>query len=160
MTIEKLSDTMHRLTGANGKQITLVGTAHVSSDSVAEVTRTIEELQPDRICVELDTGRYQSKQGNQSWENLNIKSVLRENKGFLLIANMALSSYQKKLGTQLGVSPGDDILKAATMATERGIPLSFCDREIQVTFKRALRLSNFWNKIKLISTLLSAMFFN
>ncbi len=158
MTIERMSETVQQLTCADGKVITLIGTAHVSQDSVDEVNQLIDEIEPDRICVELDTGRYKSKTEPQGWESLDIKSVLKENKGFLLLANMALSSYQKKLGTQLGVSPGDEIMRAAEIATERNIPLSFCDREIQTTFKRAWRLSNGWNKIKLISSLLTAVF--
>jgi len=158
VTIEKISDTVQRLVCANGKEITLVGTAHVSQDSVDEVARIIDEVSPDRICVELDAGRYTSKTEPQGWENLDLKSVIKENKGFLMLANMALSSYQKKLGNQMGVSPGDEIMGAATLATDRAIPLSFCDREIQVTFKRAWRLSNGWNKIKLISSLLTAVF--
>ena len=158
MTIERISDTRQRLICANGKQITLIGTAHVSQDSVDEVTAAIEEVQPDRVCVELDTGRYRSKTENQGWENLNIKTILKENKGFLLLANMALSSYQKRLGQQTGVAPGDEIMKAASLANEKQIPVSFCDREIQITFKRAWRLSNFWNKMKLISALISAIF--
>jgi pheromone shutdown-related protein TraB len=149
---------MQRLVCADGKEITLIGTAHVSQDSVDEVARTIDEIGPDRICVELDEGRYRSRTEVQGWENLNIKTILKENKGFLMLANMALSSYQKKLGTQMGVSPGDEIMRAANLATERNIPLSLCDREIQVTFKRAWRLSNMWNKLKLISSLLTAVF--
>jgi pheromone shutdown-related protein TraB len=149
---------VQRLTCKNGKEITLVGTAHVSQDSVDEVARIIDEVGPDRICVELDAGRYTSKTEPQSWENLDIKSVMKENKGFLLLANMALSSYQKRLGLQMGVSPGDEIMRAAELAKERDIPLSFCDREIQITFKRAWRLSNAWNKLKLISSLLTAVF--
>ncbi len=160
MTIERISDTMQRITCANGKEITLIGTAHVSQDSVDEVAKAIDEIGPDRICVELDIGRYKSKTEPQGWESLNIKTILKENKGFLMLANMALSSYQKKLGEQMGVSPGDEIMRAAQLATERDIPLSFCDREIQVTFKRAWRLSNGWNKIKLISSLLTAVFSN
>ncbi|PKL27387.1 MAG: TraB family protein [Spirochaetae bacterium HGW-Spirochaetae-2] len=156
--MERISDTMQRLVCADGKEITLIGTAHVSQDSVDEVARTIDEIGPDRICVELDEGRYRSRTEVQGWENLNIKTILKENKGFLMLANMALSSYQKKLGTQMGVSPGDEIMRAANLATERNIPLSLCDREIQVTFKRAWRLSNMWNKLKLISSLLTAVF--
>ncbi len=151
---------MQKITFEDSRAITLIGTAHVSQDSVDEVITTIGEINPDRICVELDEGRYNSKTESKSWENLNLKTIFKEGKGFLLLANMALSSYQKKLGEQIGVSPGNEILSAAELALEKGIPLSFCDREIQITFKRAWRLSNGWNKIKLISSLLSAVFFN
>lgn len=160
MVVERLSDTVQRLTCSDGKIITLIGTAHVSQQSVDEVVAVIDDINPDRICVELDEGRYRSKTEKQNWENLNIKTILKENKGFLLLANMALSSYQKRLGTQLGVSPGDEIMKAAQIAEEREIPLSLCDREIQITFKRAWRLSNPWNKSKLIASLLAAVFSN
>ncbi len=160
MTVEKISDTLQRIVFDDKRVVTLIGTAHVSQDSVEEVTNAIEEIAPDRICVELDEGRMKSKTESQSWENLNLKTIFKEGKGFLLLANMALSSYQKRLGEQIGVSPGDEIMSAAELAEEKGIPLSFVDREIQVTFKRAWRLSGGWNKIKLISSLLSAVFFD
>lgn len=158
MKSEKLTDTQHRLICADGKEIILIGTAHVSHDSVNEVQQVIDEFLPDEICVELDNGRYRSKTEEKGWENLDIKSVLKQNKGFLLLANLALSSYQKKLGDKMGISPGDEIMKAAEIATERGIPLTLCDREIQTTFLRAWRLSSLWNKTKLISSLLTAAF--
>ncbi|NCB00936.1 MAG: TraB/GumN family protein [Spirochaetia bacterium] len=156
--MEKLTDTQHRLVCADGKEIILIGTAHVSHDSVDEVQQVIDEFLPDEICVELDNGRYRSKTEEKGWENLDIKSVLKQNKGFLLLANLALSSYQKKLGNKMGISPGDEIMKAAEIATERNIPLTLCDREIQTTFIRAWRLSSLWNKTKLISSLLTAAF--
>jgi pheromone shutdown-related protein TraB len=160
VTVEKVSDTLQRIVFDNSRVITLIGTAHVSKESIDEVMSAIEEIGPDRICVELDEGRYKSKTESQSWENLNLKTIFKEGKGFLLLANMALSSYQKRLGAQIGVSPGDEIMGAAELAVEKGIPLSFSDREIQVTFKRAWRLSSGWNKIKLISSLLGAVFFD
>ncbi len=158
MTVTQISSTIHKLSFDSGKEIHLIGTAHVSQESVDEVTNAIDTLKPDTICVELDEGRYRSKTEKQGWGNLNLKNVIKENKGFLLLANMALSSYQKKLGAQLGVSPGDEIMKAAELAVERDIPLVLCDREIQITFKRAWGLSNLWNKTKLIGALLSAVF--
>ncbi len=158
MKSEKLTDTQHHLICADGKEIILIGTAHVSHDSVNEVQQVIDEFLPDEICVELDNGRYRSKTEEKGWENLDIKSVLKQNKGFLLLANLALSSYQKKLGDKIGISPGDEIMRAAEIATERNIPLTLCDREIQTTFLRAWRLSSLWNKTKLISSLLTAAF--
>ena len=158
MIVEKRTDTQHKITCADGKEILLIGTAHVSAESVDEVEQVIDETTPDMICIELDEGRYRSKTEKKGWENLDIKQVLKQNKGFLLLANLALSSYQKKLGDKMGISPGDEIMKGAEIAIERDIPLELCDREIEVTFKRAWRLSNWWNKAKLISSLLTAAF--
>ncbi len=160
MTDEKMSDTFHRLTLANGKQILLVGTAHVSKESVDEVEQVIETEQPDHICLELDAGRMKNKEDQSAWSNMDVKKVIKENKGFLLVANMALASFQKRMGDQSGSAPGQEILSAARLAKEKGIPFSLCDREIQVTLSRAWRKSNLWNKAKLIATIISAVFSN
>ncbi|HKM08764.1 MAG TPA: TraB/GumN family protein [Sphaerochaeta sp.] len=160
MIAEKLSDTFHRLTFSDGRQIILVGTAHVSKESVDEVSGYIDSEEPDHICLELDDGRFKNKEEKSSWSNMNIKKVLKEGKGFLLVANMALASFQKRMGNQTDSAPGEEILGAARIAKERGIPYSLCDRDIQITFKRAWRLSNLWNKAKLIATIISAVFSN
>ena len=155
MTIEKLSDTRIRLTLEDGKEILLVGTAHVSLQSVDEVTLSIESEEPDHICLELDDGRMKNKEQENSWSNMDVKKVIKEGKAFLLVANMALASFQKRMGDSSGTAPGEEILSAARIAKEKGIPYSLCDRDIQTTFKRAWRMSNLWNKSKLIATIIS-----
>ena len=42
----------------NGKEITIIGTAHISSDSVEEVKQALIEIQPDTVAIELDDERY------------------------------------------------------------------------------------------------------
>lgn len=158
MQIEKISDTYHRITFDNGNKLFLVGTAHVSKDSVKEVETIINEENPDRICIELDDGRMKSKSDQKNWETMDIRKVLKEGKGFLLLANTALASFQKRMGAKTGANPGDEILGAAKLAKEKDIPLSLCDREIQTTFKRAWAKSSLWNKSKLLATLISAAF--
>ena len=87
-----------------------------------------------------------------------IRKVFKEKKGFLLLANTALASFQRRLGAQTGANPGDEILGAAKLAEEKGIPVSLCDRDIQTTFRRAWAKSSLWNKCKLLGTLISAAF--
>ena len=158
MINEKLGENIHRLTFNDGRKITLVGTAHVSKESVDDVRKTIDDEHPDRICLELDDGRFKSKTDESKWSDMDIKKVFKENKGFLMIANMALASFQKRMGDQTGSAPGQEILSAAQVAKEKDIPFSLCDREIQVTLKRAWRKSNLWNKAKLIGSLISSVF--
>lgn len=95
MTTEKISDTYHILTFDNGDVIHLVGTAHVSKNSAEEVREIIEKENPDRVCIELDDGRMKSKTKDASYENMDIKKIFKEGKGFLLLANTALASFQK-----------------------------------------------------------------
>ena len=160
MTTTKVSDTYHVITFDNGDTIHLVGTAHVSKNSAEEVKEIIEAQSPDRVCIELDDGRMKSKTKDSSYENMDIKKIFKEGKGFLLLANTALASFQKRMGAQTGTDPGAEILGAAKLAQEKGIPVSLCDREIQITFRRAWGKSSFWNKCKLLATLISASFSN
>ena len=52
-----------------GRKIVLVGTAHVSDDSVKEVFSVIEQENPDRVCIELDTGRYETLTKKSKWQD-------------------------------------------------------------------------------------------
>ena len=158
MVTEKISDTYHVIRFEDGRTIHLVGTAHVSNDSVLEVKSIIEEQHPDRVCLELDDGRMKSKTQDKSWESMDIKKIFKEGKGFLLLANTALASFQKRMGAQTGADPGAEIIGAAKLAQEMDIPISLCDREIQITFRRAWAKSSLWNKCKLLATLVSAAF--
>jgi pheromone shutdown protein TraB len=90
----------------NNREITLIGTAHVSRESINEVNRVIRETKPDVVCVELDQGRYNSISQKENWEKLDVAKVFKEGKGFLLIANLVLSGFQRRLGNELGVKPG------------------------------------------------------
>ncbi len=140
------------------REFILVGTAHVSSRSVEEVREVILAEEPDRVCVEIDETRFNSLMKKQSWQNLNIGQVLRERKGFLLLANLVLSSFQRRLGLEMGVSPGEEMLTAVKICKEQGIAFSLCDRDIQVTLRRAWSLSSFWGKNKMLAAMLSSIF--
>ncbi|MCX7026570.1 MAG: TraB/GumN family protein [Spirochaetes bacterium] len=143
-----------------GRSVTLVGTAHISLESVGEVSELIEREKPGRVCVEIDANRYQSMTQGSHWESLDLGKVLREGKGFFLLANLTLSGFQKRMGEGIGAKPGEEMLAAVRAAEAGGIPWSFCDRDIQVTLKRAWARSNFWNKTKLLSSLVGSAFSN
>ena len=140
------------------RQFILVGTAHVSKQSIEEVREVILRESPDRVCIEIDESRYNSLVKKQHWQNLNIGQVLREKKGFLLLANLVLSSFQRRLGLEIGVSPGQEMLTAVQVCQDQGIAFSFCDRDIQVTLRRAWSRSSFWGKNKMLAAMLSSIF--
>ncbi len=142
------------------RSIVLVGTAHISPESIGEVSDLIREERPSRVCVEIDSGRYTSMSEGQGWANLDIGKILREGKGFLLMANLALSGFQRRMGEGVGVRPGDEMLAAVKAAEDCGIPFDFCDREVQLTLKRAWAKSGLWNKAKLIASLGESAFSN
>jgi pheromone shutdown-related protein TraB len=154
-----MSQTVRRVALRN-KTVVLAGTAHISRESIDEVRALIAAERPDRVCVEIDEGRWRSMSEGRNWEGLDIGKVLREGRGFLLMANLALAGFQRRMGADVGVKPGEEMIAAVRSAIEAGIPYSFCDRDVQVTLKRAWAKSNLWNKSKLFAALMESSFFS
>jgi len=152
-----MSDLIRRI-NVNDREIILVGTAHVSIESIAEVENTIRTEMPDCVCVELDEGRYAAMMEKNRWESLDIIKVLKEKKGFLLLANLVLASFQKRMGLNVGVKPGDEMKAAIDIARELNIPTEMVDRPIQVTLKRAWAQNGYTGKSKILASLLAAAF--
>ncbi len=140
------------------KEIVLVGTAHISQESVDTVVRTIDEVIPDTVCVELDTQRYQSLINNKGWESLNLKEIIKKKQIPFLLANLALSSYQKRMGLHTGVKPGAELAAAAQTAEEREMEVELIDRNIRTTLLRVWRKTSLWNKTKVIASLFGSLF--
>lgn len=140
------------------REIFLVGTAHVSKESVELVKRVIASEMPDCVCVELDPKRYKALSGRKRWESLDLKEIIRKKQLSTLLVNLVLSSYQKKLGMQLGVVPGSELLEATREAEKHAIPVSLCDRDVRVTLRRAWHETSFLKKGYLLATLLVSMF--
>jgi len=142
----------------DGKEIFLVGTAHVSQGSIDLVREVIATEKPDCVCVELDEKRYKALSGRKRWESLDLKEIIRKKQLSTLLVNLILSSYQKKLGMQLGVMPGAELLEATREADKHSIPISLCDRDVRVTLRRAWHNTSFLKKGYLLATLLVSLF--
>ena len=140
------------------KEIILIGTAHISQDSVETVIRTIDEITPDTVCVELDTQRYQSLINKKGWESLNLKELIKKKQVPFLLSNLALSSYQKRMGLQTGVKPGAELAAAAQTAEEKGMEVKLVDRNIRITLLRVWRKTGLWNKMKVMASLFGSLF--
>jgi len=152
-----MSQTQKRLE-LNGRVITLIGTAHVSKESIDEVEKTIKEINPDCVGIELDEKRAESIQNSERFSQLDIVQVLKKHQGFLLLANLILASFQRRMGLNVGVKPGDEMLAAMNVAKEMNIPAVMVDRPIQITLKRAWAKNSFWGKCKLLAALLTSAF--
>ena len=140
------------------KKILLVGTAHISQSSVDEVNKVIEQEQPDTVCVELCESRHQAMVDKDQWKNTDIFKVVREGKSFLLLSNLIMTAFQKRLGSQLGVQPGAEML-AAIQASERiNAELQLVDRDVKITLQRTWRGMPFWGRMKVFSQLLASLF--
>lgn len=142
----------------NGRQIILVGTAHVSRESADLVRQVIETEKPDCVCVELDEKRYEALAKRKRWEILDLKEIIRKKQLSTLLVIMVMASYQKKLGDQLGVLPGTELLEATKTAEKLETPVALCDRDVRVTMRRAWNATSFFKKSYLLASLFAGMF--
>jgi pheromone shutdown-related protein TraB len=150
-------DDVHRLR-LGDRELVLIGTAHISQESVDLVREIIAREQPDRVCIELDERRFKALSDKQRWQSLDLREVIRTRQLATLLVNLLLSSYQKRLGGQLGVIPGSELLAAAEAAKELGVPVELCDRDVRVTLRRAWGALSLWRKAELLSGLFAAGF--
>ncbi len=130
----------------------------MSQESADLVRQVIDREEPDCVCVELDAQRFKALSEQRRLDDLDLKEVIRRKQLSPLIVNIILSSYQKRLGGQLGVMPGTEMLEATRIAKELDIPIALCDRDVGVTLGRAWRTTPLLKKFLLLSTLLTSMF--
>ena len=134
----------------NEKVFILVGTAHVSKESTRLVQSVIAEEKPDTVCVELCQSRFQAIQQKDRWQDTDIVKVIREKKSFLLLSNLLLVSFQKRIAKQFDVKPGEEMIAAINAAETTGAQIHLADRDIRTTLSRTWRVMGFWSKIKLV----------
>ena len=142
----------------DGRAFYIVGTAHVSKNSADLVEKTIRERKPDTVCLELCNSRYETLSNPERWKQTDIYSVIKSGRAYVLMAQMALSSFQKKLAEEFGVRPGEEMHRAMQVCHETGAELSLVDREVRITLKRAWANAGFWSLMKILSSLIVSMF--
>lgn len=139
------------------KEFILVGTAHVSKESARLAKSVIEEEKPDTVCVELCPSRFQAIQQKDRWQDTDIVRVIREKKSFLLLSNLLLVSFQKRIAKQFDIQPGAEMITAINTAEAIGAQVHLADRDIRTTLSRTWRVMGFWSKIKLIFQLVMSL---
>ncbi|MCR6546847.1 TraB/GumN family protein [Dehalobacterium formicoaceticum] len=142
----------------DGKELILIGTAHVSRSSAELVKKVIEEEKPDSVCVELDAQRYQTIMEGNKWQDTNIFKIIKEKKSTLLLINLAMSSFQKRLAKQFDIKAGQEMIEGIQAAKEIGAQLVLADRNIQITFSRIWHSLGFWGKVRLMVELIFSIF--
>lgn len=149
METKNNQDPLHKLT-VGDKVITLIGTAHVSQQSVDLVKEVIETQRPDTVCVELCQSRYQTIRQKDSWQNMDIIKVIREKKSFLLLSNLILAAFQKRIAAKLDVRPGQEMIQAIASAETVEASIHLADRDVRTTLSRTWHRMGLWTRLKLI----------
>lgn len=142
----------------DGKELILIGTAHVSRQSAEQVKEVIERERPDSVCIELDAQRYQSVMDNNKWKETDIFKVIKEKKASLLLMNLAISSFQNRLAKQFDIKPGQEMIQGIESAKEVGAELVLADRNIQITFNRIWHNLGLTGKAQLLNGIFFSIF--
>jgi len=147
------SNMIHRLSSEN-KEIILLGTAHVSKESAKLVKDVVEEEKPDTVCVELCESRYKAIREKEMWQDTDIVKVIREKKSFLLLTNLLLASFQKRIAKKFNIKPGQEMIQAIETGEAVGANIHLADRDIRITLSRTWRTMGLWSKLKLFFQLI------
>jgi pheromone shutdown-related protein TraB len=146
------------LISKDGQEIYLIGTAHVSQESVKLVEEVINRVKPDTIAVELCEPRFKALSNPERWKETDLLVVIKEGRAAVLLAQAALSSFQRKLGLKLKVKPGEEMMKAVELSRSMGANLVLADREVRITLRRVWNSLSLWTRSKLISAIVGALF--
>jgi pheromone shutdown-related protein TraB len=155
-----LADQPHAIVERDGVRYTLLGTAHISKTSVDVVRAAIASGDYDTIAVELDPQRAQALTDPDALARLDLVKVLREGKTAVFAANLGLAAYQRRLAEQLDIEPGAELKAALLDARERGLSLHLIDRDVGLTFRRAMQRLGWWGRAKVSGGLMASLFFD
>ncbi len=151
------NNNIHRIQ-KDDREIILIGTAHVSRDSAELVEKVIEEERPDTVCVELCQSRYDAIMRKTAWEEMDILKIIRQKRTSLLLSQLIMASFQKKLAERFKINPGEEMLRAIGKADQIGARIVLADRDIRTTLKRTWRNMRFFRKLRFIFELISSLF--
>lgn len=135
----------------------LVGTAHVSKASAELAEEVIAGVRPDSVAVELCEPRFRSLNEPERWKNTDIFTVIKAGNTHVLVAQLILAAFQKKLGDRLNIRPGEEMMRAVRAADGTGSKVVLADREIKTTLKRTWAALGFWSMMKIVHALLSGL---
>lgn len=144
------------------QSLEIIGTAHVSEKSIEKVKDTIFEKTPDVVAVELDINRYNNlmneRRGIDQKKEFQIKEIIKGDNLTLFLISGFLSYMQRKIGDDVGVKPGSEMLAAVDAANEIGARVALIDRDISITLNRAIKKMSAFEKMKFIYGLIASFF--
>tara|TARA_B100000003_G_scaffold35226_1_gene29373 strand:- start:4728 stop:5888 length:1161 start_codon:yes stop_codon:yes gene_type:complete len=132
----------------------ILGTAHVSSESVELVRSQIEEWEPDLIAVELCPSRMAALTEPESLDSEDLLKIIKEGRSAMILLQSALAAQQRRMGISSGEKPGAELLAAVNAAEESDIPVEMIDRDVVITLRRAWKKMGMIEKWRILNALL------
>ena len=148
--LQILEDQPHQIIQQDGKNLVILGTAHVSQTSVDKVNDLLDTNEFDTVAIELDDMRFEAMTNPDRYKNMDLIKIIKQKQTSMIAVNLALSAYQNRLAKQLGVEPGAEMRAAIDQAKEKDLTLWKIDRNIRTTMKRAWRSMKFLDKFEML----------
>ena len=129
----------------NDTDVSVLGTAHVSRKSAETVTELLNNGEYSDVAIELCDSRFQNLQKPNNFAEMDLFQVIRDGKAPMVMASLALSSFQQRIAEQFGIEPGAEMRAAISASEENDQKVHLIDREIGTTLKRVYRSVPWWN---------------
>jgi len=142
---------MIRVVEKNGKKVTIIGTAHISSKSRDQVKEIIENEKPNVVGIELDASRFYAMMSGKK-STAKFTDAFRSRKPFLFLLQYFLSKYQKKIAADFNMEPGEEMKQAALSAKVVGARILLADRDVNITLQKLYNALTFREKLRLLNT--------
>ncbi|PXY00401.1 TraB/GumN family protein [Halomonas sp. LBP4] len=136
---------------------TLLGTAHVSAESAADVRELIRSGEFDVVAIELCGSRHQGLDNPDALAGQDLFEIFRQGKAGMVAASLALGAFQQRVAEQSGIEPGAEMRAALEETRRAGLPLLLIDRDVGVTLKRIYHNVPWWQRFSLFSGLLGSV---
>ncbi len=138
------------------KNLTIIGTSHISIESVKEVEKIIKQKRPDVVALELDRLRFQSLIYNEK-SKIKFSHIFEVGiKGFIF--NLIGAWIEKKLGKIVGISPGSEMKKAVEIAHEQKARIALIDEDIRIILRRLSKNITWKEKFRFILDIIKNIF--
>ncbi len=134
----------------------LIGTSHISPESVKEVRKVILENHADIVALELDKGRFLSLMGKKS--KIRVRDIRRVGvKGFLF---MLLGAWvEEQLGKVVKTKPGAEMKSAVKAAAKIKAKIALVDQDINITLKRLFKEITWKEKFRFVWDIIKGVVF-
>eukprot|EP00039_Didymoeca_costata_P027195 m.17722 g.17722 ORF g.17722 m.17722 type:complete len:326 (-) comp6092_c0_seq1:113-1090(-) len=160
-TVEE-KDTIRKLVSPEGVNVYLVGSAHISFNSVEDAQKTVRVARPHIVFLEVCARRQAILslpiKRAEPPPNVDMALLMQEFKqrGAVGVMSMVLASTTSTMAETLGIdiTPGTEFAAAAQEAKQYGGMLVLGDRDVNVTLLRAWRSMTTWEQLKLLYELL------
>lgn len=139
------------------QHITIVGTNHISTESLEVIKKEFLSLRPEIIAVELDKRRLETLLNPQPEGKVSVRAIRQVGvQGFLFL--LFGRWMQKKLGRVAGMQPGKEMLYAVELARNNNLNLALVDRPLEITIRRLFKKLTWKERFRFVGEVFRAPF--